>query len=172
MATKNVSPRANPYTTFNFEVAISGILIAGFKEVTGLESAIKTEPYREGGQNAFQHQMIGGTEPSSNLVLKQGLTHELDLWRWYQYVHQKVDTSQRLPLRVPVIIFLNDRDGKKVRWWLIRNATPIKWIGPTFNSEASGGSAIAIETLEIAHQGIFSQGTDRSQSLSNVNKLL
>ena len=38
------------------------------------------------------------------------------------------------------------------RWlrWNFFNAWPTKWTGPTFNAE---GNDVAIETLELAHEG-------------------
>jgi phage tail-like protein len=48
-------------------------------------------------------------------------------------------------------IVLLDRQGQeKIRWNFV-NAWPSKWDGPDFNAE---GNDIAIETLELAHEGI------------------
>ncbi|MBV8935209.1 MAG: phage tail protein, partial [Alphaproteobacteria bacterium] len=35
--------------------------------------------------------------------------------------------------------------------WNFINAWPAKWTGPTFNAESND---IAIETLELAHEGV------------------
>jgi phage tail-like protein len=36
--------------------------------------------------------------------------------------------------------------------WNFKNAYPVKWIGPQFN--ASNATAVAVEKLELVHQGI------------------
>ena len=166
----NIS-RPNPYPAFNFEVTLAGVLSAGFQEVSGLDSAVKVESYQEGGQNAFQHQILGPTEPAPNIVLKRGLTNGLEMWFWYQLVNQDVVAALvPFPVRVPLIIFLNNQKGEKVRWWLIRSAVPVKWSGPKLQADASGSSAIAFETIELAHHGIFLQGI--VPSLSSITSLL
>ena len=48
-----------PYLTFNFAVEIEGLLVGGFTEVSGLESEIEVEEYREGGVNGFVHKLPG-----------------------------------------------------------------------------------------------------------------
>ena len=41
--------------------------------------------------------------------------------------------------------------GQERRRWNFVNAWPTKWDGPDFNAE---GNDIAIETLELAHEGV------------------
>jgi phage tail-like protein len=165
------SSRPNPYGAFNFEVVIEGVLSGGFQEVTGLDSAVKTEPYQEGGQNAFQHQLLGPAEVPPNIVLKRGLTNGLEMWFWYQKVTQDVVVvKESFPTRAPVIIFLTNQNKEKLHWWLIRSAFPVKWSGPKLQADASGSSAIAFETLELAHTGIYKQGP--KETLSDITSVV
>ena len=53
-----IRPR-DPYQGFNFLIEIEGLLTGGFSEVTGLESEIEVEEYREGGLNQYIHQLPG-----------------------------------------------------------------------------------------------------------------
>src|SRR5215472_19166712 len=71
-----------PYRTFNFAVEIEGLLVGGFTEVTGLESDIGVEEYREGGVNDHVHK-LAGPATHANLVLRHGLTALSTLWTWY-----------------------------------------------------------------------------------------
>ena len=48
------------------------------------------------------------------------------------------------------IILLDDTGAERMRW-NVRGAWPIKWSGPSFDA---GSDAIAIESLELAHEGI------------------
>jgi phage tail-like protein len=47
-------------------------------------------------------------------------------------------------------ILLFDSTGEQVKCWNIKDAYPVKWTGPDFNT---ANSQIAVETLEIAHHG-------------------
>jgi phage tail-like protein len=137
----------DPYINYAFKVEIAGIQRAGFKEVSGMESTTAVIPYREGGDNGTTQKKPGMTD-YSNIVLKRGVTDDTELWKWHlQWV--KGDPAAK---RLDGFIVLYDRDGQteKARWHFVK-AWPTKWTGPSFNAE---GKEIAIETLELAHEGI------------------
>jgi len=46
---------------------------------------------------------------------------------------------------------LCDRQGQEKARWNFFRAWPAKWTGPAFNAEAND---IAIESLELAHEGL------------------
>ncbi len=48
---------------------------------------------------------------------------------------------------------LIDQRGRKVVDWTFRDAYPVKWSGPSFKA---GDNAIAIESIELAHNGLLS----------------
>jgi phage tail-like protein len=48
------------------------------------------------------------------------------------------------------IVLLDETGAEKLRWNFI-NAWPSKWTGPSFNSTST---AVAIETLELTHEGV------------------
>jgi len=48
-------------------------------------------------------------------------------------------------------IVLFDRQGNEKARWNFTNGWPAKWTGPSLNAE---GNDIAIESLEIAHEGL------------------
>jgi phage tail-like protein len=48
------------------------------------------------------------------------------------------------------IVLLDDAGAEKVRW-NFHDAWPTKWTGPSFNAT---GNEVAIEALEIAHEGL------------------
>jgi phage tail-like protein len=47
-------------------------------------------------------------------------------------------------------VLLNDAGEEKLRW-NFREAWPSKWTGPSFKA---AGTEVAIEELEIAHEGL------------------
>lgn len=48
-------------------------------------------------------------------------------------------------------IILNNSYGNAIGRWEFVNAYPIKWMGPTLSANKS---EVAIETLEIVHNGL------------------
>lgn len=133
-----------PFIAFNFAVEIEGLLVGGFSEVSGLESTIQVEEYREGGANHFVHKLPGGTT-HTNLVLRRGLTAVSTLWNWYD------DTTRGTISRRNGTIMLLDRRQLPVMWWNFRNALPVRWTGPSLNA---GTDEIAFEAIELAHEGL------------------
>jgi phage tail-like protein len=133
-----------PYLTFNFAVEIEGLLVGGFTEVSGLESTIEVEEYREGGVNGFVHKLPGKTS-YSNLVLRHGLTGVGSLWDWYHHT-----TEGAIYRRNGTIMLLSARQFP-VMWWNFRNALPVRWTGPTFNAASD---EVGVEELELVHEGV------------------
>src|SRR5215470_18891799 len=73
----------DPVLGFHFAVEISGLQVAGFSEVSGLQAEIEVQEYREGGVNEYIHKRAGPTKYASNLVLKKGIADSTALWSWY-----------------------------------------------------------------------------------------
>jgi len=138
--------RHDPVLSFNFKVEITGLIIAGFSEVSGLQAEIEVHEYREGGLNEYIHKRAGPAKYATNLVLKRGIADSQELWSWYSDVLQ--GTIERKSLD----IVLMDSAGTEKRRWTFQNAYPVKWSGPDFKAQAS---EIAIESLELAHEGLI-----------------
>jgi phage tail-like protein len=137
--------RHDPVLSFNFSVEISGLIVAAFNDVTGLQAEIEVNEYREGGVNGYIHKRAGPARYPANLVLKKGITDSRELWSWYCQVLQ--GTIQRKSLD----LVLMDSSGTEQRRWTFQNAYPVKWAGPDFKA---GSSEVAIEAMELAHEGL------------------
>ena len=140
-----MAERKDPYRNFNFVVEIDGIKQAGFSDCSGFGASTDPIEYREGGDNTTVRKMPGVTK-YTNITLKWGITDSRELYDWYR------DVVKGKVVRKTGSIVLYDVDGitEKVRWNFV-NAWPTKWDGPDFTAK---GNDIAIETLEIAHEGI------------------
>ena len=138
--------RVDPYGSFNFLVEIDGITRAAFQEASGFDSAIDVIDHREGGDNTTMRRLPGMTK-YTNVTLKWGVTDDQELYDW----HRQWITGDPNASRKNGSIILLDRQGKEKVRWNFFNAWPAKWTGPSFNAE---GTDVAIETLEIAHEGI------------------
>ena len=139
--------RTDPYKNLNFRVEIDGIAVAAFSEVSGLESETVVVEYRTGDSSVTRK--LPGVTKYTNLVLKRGLTLDLGLWKWRKTV---VDGKAE---RRNGSIILRDDAGKDMLRFNFREGWPCKWEGPAFNAK---GSEVAIETLEIAHEGLEIDG--------------
>jgi phage tail-like protein len=118
--------------------------IGAFAECSGLSAEYDVFEYAEGGQHGFVHKFRGGLK-FPNVVLKRGVTYETAFLDWFMNT-DKIDRANRGNV---TLILLGD-DGEQVRSWSFASAFPVKWTGPNFNSKSNN---IAMESLEIAHQG-------------------
>jgi phage tail-like protein len=134
----------DPYGNYNFLVELDGITRAAFQECSGFDSTIDVIEYREGGENTTTRKMPGMTK-YSNIVLKWGLTDDMELYKWH------LDAVNGTVNRKNGSIVLLDRSGGEMARWNFERAWPSKYDGPDFNAE---GNDVAIETLELAHEGI------------------
>lgn len=136
--------RHDPYKAFNFRVEIDGIARAAFSEVGGLDSETAVIEYRVGGEPNTVRKLPGLTK-YANIVLRRGITQDAELWNWRLTVVQgNVDR------RNGSIILLDD-DGTEVVRWNFFHGWIAKWEGPALSSK---GNEVAIETVEIAHEGL------------------
>jgi phage tail-like protein len=137
---------SDPYVNFNFLVEIDGIVRAAFHEVSGLDSTIDVIEHREGNDPVMKK--LPGFPKYSNITLKWGIASDTDLYNW----HRQWVIGDPAATRRTGSVVLYDRQGKteQARWNFV-NAWPAKWTGPTFNAESND---VAIETLELAHEGV------------------
>jgi phage tail-like protein len=139
-----VGDRKDPYHVYNFLVEIDGITRAGFRECSGLDSSQDPVEYREGTDPPTARKLPGLVK-YSNISLKWGITDDAELWEWRKKVMEgKVERKNGS------IILLDDTGAEKLRWNFV-NGWPTKWTGPSFNAT---GNEVAIETLDIAHEGV------------------
>lgn len=137
------SSLVDPYLVHRFAVELGGVHVAGFGELSGLTVQTEVFEYKEGGLNTSTHRLPGRTS-YSNVTLKWGSTDDYTLWDWYY----AVATSQQIAaLKKAVSIIQFDSEHTEVRRWNLRDAFPVKWVGPNFNTAQS---QVGIETLEIA----------------------
>jgi phage tail-like protein len=136
--------RDDPYKNFNFLVEIDGVARAAFSEVSGLGSETAVIEYRAGGESNAVRKLPGLTK-YTNIVLRRGVTQDAELWNWHKAI---VDGNA--DRRNGAIVLLDDSRTPVVRWKFF-NGWISKWEGPALNAK---GSDVAIETLEIAHEGL------------------
>jgi phage tail-like protein len=149
-------PRFDPLPAFNFYIAlidasdissallsgVTGFLLGGFSECTGLESTLEVEEYKAGGVNDRVHRFPSRMS-YSNITLKRGVGFGEQLWLWHEEFI-KGEGARRNGL-----IVLANEQRIPIKIWTFDRGIPVKWSGPSFNASAS---EVAVESIEIAHE--------------------
>lgn len=134
----------DPFLSFRFSVSIDGLRVGGFSEVSGLELTTTTHDYAEGGLNDYVLKFAGPVT-QANIVLKRGIV-DRSLWDWFADLLRGKVTYRNGSINVL------DPTGQQPEMRVdFLNAFPAKWTGPSL--DASQGK-VAVETLELAHQGL------------------
>ena len=133
-----------PHGRFRYKVEIDGLDAGGFSEVTGFDVSIDVMEYRE-GDSVTTPMKVPGLKKYGNIVLRQGLVDSMVLYDW---VVAGVNGAAE---RKTITITLLDEEESPAASWQVINAWPSRYTAPDFNAQSS---EIAIETLEIAHEGM------------------
>lgn len=135
-----------PLPKFHFMVEWGGTRI-GFTEVSGLDSETEVIEYREGSSPEYSKLRMPGMQKLSNVTLKRGtFVSDNDFFNWW-----KTTRTLGTPERRDVIISLLNENHEPVFVWKVKNAFPTKVQATDLKAE---GNEVAIETLELAHEGI------------------
>lgn len=141
--------RNDPLPVFSFlvDLHIGGDAPAQafFKSVGGLRYETETVPVLAGGINDRTFNLVGATK-WPNLVFKQGFTKSSKLITW----RQKWLTGEERTRHGGTITLLDTALKAQVTWTFERG-WPCKWDISEFDASKS---ELAIETLEIAHDGL------------------
>lgn len=137
--------RKDPFRAFNFKLEMDGVTKAGFRECSGLDASTDPVDYREGQDKGNIARKLTGLNKHANIVLKRGVTDDHSLWDWRKKVIDGKTDRQH-----GSIVLCDETGEEKVRWNFVEG-WPTKWTGPTFNATSN---EVAIETLEIVHEGL------------------
>ena len=140
------TPNVYPIPQFHFSVKWGGARI-GFTEVNGLDYTYEVIEYREGSSDDYSKIKMPGLVKHSNITLKRGIVEgdaEFNAWA--------SSTVMNVPDRRNLTISLLDDTGQPVFSWLVKNCFPVSY---KFTEMKADGNATAIETLELAHEGII-----------------
>ncbi len=134
-----------PLPKFHFRVEWGGTRI-GFTEVSGLNVTQDVIEYRDGASPEYSKIKMPGMRKFDNVTLKRGTfkgDNEFFLWL-------KTTALNTVERRDLTISLLNEAH-EPVIVWKVRNAFPIKVQSTDLKAD---GNEVAIETLELAHEGL------------------
>jgi phage tail-like protein len=105
---------------------------------------VRIEQYAEGGNNGFVWQLPGRIT-WTNITLTRPVTSDTTkVSRWLDQIIQRVEPKDG------EIVALRP-DLTRIVSWQVLGIVPVRWQGPSFDPTSSQA---AIETLEIAHEGL------------------
>lgn len=134
-----------PMPKFHFEVKWDSEVMS-FQEVSGLDTEVQPIEYRHGDSPEFSTIKMPGIRKTGNVTMKKGVfKSDNKFWDWYSQI--KMNTIKR----IPVTISLLDEAGAPTMVWVLANAWPTKITGTDLKSD---GNEVAIESIELAHEGI------------------
>ncbi len=134
-----------PISKFHFIVDWGGRQI-GFTEVSGLTVEVDPIEYRHGASNEFTKIKMPGMVKYSNLTLKRGTFHGDDEFHtWWKTI--EMNNVERRDITISIL----NSNHEAVISWSVKNAWPVK-VDP--GDLKADGNEVAIETLELAHEGI------------------
>ncbi|MBN2798606.1 MAG: phage tail protein [Deltaproteobacteria bacterium] len=147
MASEDTNPYGNYY--FSMEITKDGgqHSVAQLLEVSGLKSAAEVFEISEGGLNSYNHKRAGQSR-WENIVIKYASTPSTFLVEWRDRFLQD-QFGERL--KVQGAIHVHSNRGDVIKSYVFEKAWPVSWEGPSFSGDSS---ALAVETMEIAHGGL------------------
>ena len=138
-----------PALTLTYRCTIDGIIPLGtWKKIDGLGFSHEVTDYREGGLNTYKRKLVGPVS-YDNVKLSRPVDSDsmlIAIWLAANLIKIVPQTMS--------IIALNS-EGEEVTQWNLSGVVPVKWTGPTLDSD---GNQIAMETLELAYDEMIGLG--------------
>lgn len=135
-----------PLSRFHFQVDWGGAKMS-FTEVTGLVMEREKIEYRHSDSKNFSKISMPGMIKLNNITLKRGkFEGDFDYNTWLKEI-----ANDRVGSRRDVVIRLLNEQHQPVAIWSALRCFPVKLTAPDLKSDAN---EVAIESLEIAHEGL------------------
>ncbi len=134
-----------PLPSFHFLVQIGAEEIP-FSEVSGLDIEIQVIEYRNGSSPNYSSIKMSGIPKYSNITLKRGIIAQDNYF--FTWIN---NTALNKPDRRDLAISLLNEEHSPVMTWKVKRAFPVKLQGPVLKAT---GNEVAIETIELAHEGL------------------
>ncbi|MCA9872511.1 MAG: phage tail protein [Ardenticatenaceae bacterium] len=148
MATSVDTAREDPLVGFHFAVEVQGQVTGYFTEVSGLGSEQEVVEHKVVNEKGVEVVMkIPGRLKWENIVLKRGITSDMQIWDW----RKKVEDGDVNGARADGSVTMYDQTLTAVARWEFKRAWPVKVTGPSVKSDSN---EIGVEELTLAHEYI------------------
>lgn len=137
-----------PLLTNHFQVNWGGTRTS-FSEVSGLSIDHDVVEYRDGSSKDYSVTKMPGIAKYGNITLKRGIVKgDNEFYDWIKTI--KPNQVERRDITISLL----DEEHNPVVTWQVKKAWPVKLESPFLKADAS---EVAIESLELAHEGITIQ---------------
>lgn len=148
--------RGDPWNNHFFSFELDSEEVAHFQECTGFKTESEVFIIEEGGYNGHVHKRPGAAKWNT-VTLKFMTTASSTLMEWRDnfigeghYSPGESPRKARKSTTAAVVVRAND--GTELRRYTMSGVWPFSWTGPALSS---GGSDLAVETLEIAFDQLY-----------------
>jgi phage tail-like protein len=139
-------PQDYPIPRYHFEVDWAGSKMS-FTEVTGLVMEREKIEYRHSASKDFNKIAMPGLVKNNNITLKRGkFEADAEFNTWLDAV-----ANERVENRRDVTIRLLNEKHLPVAAWTAARCFAVKLTAPDLKSDAN---EVAIESIEVAHEGL------------------
>lgn len=134
-----------PLPVFHFQVDW-GSTKAAFSEVSGLNVEHEVIEYSDGLSPEYSSIKMPGRKKNGNITMKRGVFKaDNEFYDWWNSV--KLNTIERRDITVSLL----DENHEPTMVWKVKNVWPVKVESPSMKAD---GNEAAIESIELAHEGI------------------
>jgi phage tail-like protein len=143
-----VEAGADTISNHAWQVEVDGIVLAQFKEASGLQSEIAVIEQIENKKGGIPvTRKLPGIMSWGDITLKRGMTDDPSWWKWVKEVQEgKIDAARR---NASIVLYNYER-GEKMRFNIL-NAWPSK---VSIGSLQAGGSEVTMEEVTLVHEGL------------------
>lgn len=142
--------RHGPYRSNRFVVDIEDIGVIDFSRVHLPAAGAAAVDYRTGNDRNWNTRKLRGATEYETLVLERGVTESTELYDWFEQTENgDVDEARK-----NITVILNDEENQAVVHWVFVEAWPLRYEPPLLDANTN---EVAIETFEIAHEGMRRQ---------------
>ena len=135
-----------PTPKFHFSVDLGHGGTASFSEVSGMNVEPQIIEYQFGDDKNFTRAIMPRLKKNDNVTLKKGIFKGDTVFRdWYNKI--TMNTLERTDVKITLM----DEKGGVLMLWTLKNAWPTHI---TVTDLKADGNEVAVETLELAHEGL------------------
>ncbi len=110
----------------NFKLEIDGVIVGGFKEISGLETEVEVIEYKDGDDQTMRKR--AGKVKFKNIIMKRGQVSDDSITKWFKAVIE--GKTERKSGSIIVL----DREGKEIMRHNFFEAWPCRHKMPDHNS--------------------------------------
>lgn len=138
----------DPAVSIRFHLSLDQHPIGWWTSLDGLGMETAIEPFEEGGENGFIHQLPTRLK-FTNVKLSRPINADsAKVAVWFMDIVKKRPKGQ-----TAVIQAVGGKDEKTViAQWSLQNVVPVRWTGPSFSVESP---KVATESIELAYHGFL-----------------